>query len=170
MRGGSADGAIYYLARMIKAGEDPLFIARRMIIFASEDIANADPFALVFATNIMQAVHMIGLPEAQLILAHGVAYLSNAPKSTAPMNALFAAYQDIENFPIAPVPLWLKNPANKVLKELGAGKGYIRYEKNNPQAFKNQQFLPDVLKQRSYYDNSQDRQSRRSIPTKDKES
>ncbi len=167
MRGGSADGAIYYLANMLKAGEDPLFIARRMVIFASEDIANADPFAIVFATNVMQAVHMIGLPEAQLILAQGVTYLAHAPKSTAPMDALLTAYQDIENTPVAPVPLHLRNAANRVTKELGAGQGYVRYEQNDPNQFQSQQYLPDVLKHKTYYDSSNDRQPKRSNPKLD---
>lgn len=158
MRGGSADGAVYYLARMLKAGEDPMFIARRMVIFASEDIANADPFAIVFATNVMEAVHMIGMPEAQLILAQGVTYLANAPKSTAPMDALFAAYQDIDTERLDPVPMHLRNAANKVMKELGAGKGYVRYQQNNPEKFKTQQYLPDNLKHKTYYDSSHDRQ------------
>ncbi len=158
MRGGSADGAIYYLARMLRAGEDPVFIARRMVIFASEDIANADPFALVLATNVMQAVHLLGMPEAQLVLAQGVTYLANAPKSTAPMDALFAAYHDIDTLPIMPVPLTLRNAANKVMKDMGAGKGYVRYEHQDPAKFKTQQFLPDNVKHRTYYDSSQDRQ------------
>lgn len=158
MRGGSADGAVYYLARMIKAGEDPMFIARRMVIFASEDIANADPFAQVFATSCMQAAHMIGMPEAQLTLVQCATYLANAPKSTSPMDALFDAYRDIEEQPILPVPLSLKNAANKVMKQIGAGKGYVRYEKNDPQKFATQQFLPDNLKHRRYYDDSLDRQ------------
>ncbi len=158
MRGGSADGAIYYMARMIKAGEDPMFIARRMVIFASEDIANADPFAQILATSVMNAVHMIGIPEAQLILAQGVTYLANAPKSTAPMDALFAAYHDLDTMPIQPVPLSLRNAANKVMKDMGAGQGYVRYEKNNPKKFKTQQFLPDNLIDRHYYDASLDRQ------------
>lgn len=164
MRGGSADGAIYYLARMLKAGEDPMFIARRMVIFASEDIANADPFAIVLATNIMQGVHMVGMPEAQLILAQGVAYLSRAPKSTAPMDALFAAYQDIESVPVAPIPMHLRNAANRVMKELGTGQGYVRYEHQDPQKFKVQQYLPDNLKHRQYYDPTHDRQPRNPRP------
>lgn len=157
MRGGSADAAIYYLARMLKAGEDPVFIARRMVIFASEDIANADPFAISFATSIMQAVHMIGMPEAQLVLAQGATYLANAPKSTAPMDALFAAYKDVEEYPSAPVPLSLKNAANKVMKDMGAGKGYVRYEQIDPEKFRSQQFLPDILKHHRYYDDTHDR-------------
>lgn len=167
MRGGSSDGAIYYLAKMIRAGEDPMFIARRMVIFASEDIANADPFAIVFATNIMQAVHLIGMPEAQLTLAQGVTYLANAPKSTAPMDALYAAYHDIDNLPIGPVPMHLRNAANKVMKDLGAGKGYVRYEKNDPDQFKNQQFLPDNVKHHTYYDASLDRQPKRKSNSED---
>jgi putative ATPase len=165
MRGGSVDGAMYYMARMLKAGEDPMFIARRMVIFASEDIANADPFAIVLATNIMQAVHMIGMPEAQLVLAQSVAYLSNAPKSTAPMDALFAAYHDIDAEPIAPVPIHLRNAVNKVMKELGAGQGYIRYEHQNQKKFKKQQFLPDVIKHHTYYDASADRQPKSKQPS-----
>lgn len=161
MRGGSADGAIHYLARMLKAGEDPMFIARRMVIYASEDIANADPFAIVMATSVMHAVHMVGMPEAQLILAQGVTYLANAPKSTAPMDALFAAYRDIDHYPVLPIPLHLRNASNKVLKEQGMGKGYVRYEWDNPKGYASQTYLPENLKHQRYYDNSRDRQPKR---------
>lgn len=161
MRGGSADGAIYYLARMLRAGEDPMFIARRMVIFASEDIANADPFAIVLATNIMQAVHMVGMPEAQLMLAQGATYLSNAPKSTSPMDALMVAYQDVATLPDAPVPLHLRNAVNKVVHDLGAGQGYTRYERDNPENYAQQTYLPQPLKNRHYYDASLDRQPRK---------
>lgn len=164
MRGGSADGAIYYLARMLKAGEDPMFIARRMLIFASEDIANADPFALVLATNVMQAVHLIGMPEAQLVLAQGVTYLANAPKSTSPMDALFTAYQDVENLPLGSVPLHLRNAANKVTKDIGAGQGYVRYERSDPEEFHKQSYLPDNVKQKKYYDDSLDKRSNPRTP------
>ncbi|HEY1074381.1 MAG TPA: replication-associated recombination protein A, partial [Patescibacteria group bacterium] len=108
-----------------------------------------------------QAVHLIGMPEAQLTLAQGVTYLANAPKSTAPMDALYAAYYDIDNLPIGPVPMHLRNAANQVMKDLGAGKGYVRYEKNDPEQFKNQQFLPDNVKHHTYYDASLDRQPKR---------
>lgn len=164
MRGSSADGALYWLARMLKAGEDPMFIARRMVIFASEDIANADPFAIVLATNAMQAVHMIGMPEAQLILAHATTYLANAPKSTAPMDGLMACYKDIATERLEAVPLHLRNAANSVMKDLDYGKGYVRYERNDPSGYKTQAYLPDNLRDRHYYDNSLDRQPKRQRP------
>lgn len=160
MRGGSADGALYWLARMLKSGEDPMFIARRTVIFASEDIANADPFAQVLATSSMQAVHMIGMPEAQLILAHVTTYLANAPKSTAPMDGLMACYSDIEQERTEPVPIHLRNAANKVMKQIGYGQGYVRYEKIDPTKFEQQTYLPTNLLNKKYYDDSKDRTRR----------
>ncbi|KXK27022.1 MAG: Replication-associated recombination protein A [candidate division WS6 bacterium OLB20] len=109
MRGSDASATLHYLARMLKAGEDPMFIARRMVIFASEDISNAAPTALVLATTCMQAVHMIGMPEAQLILAQTATYLASAPKSIASMTGLFEAMQDLDTQRVEPVPLHLRN-------------------------------------------------------------
>jgi putative ATPase len=136
---------------MIKAGEDPVFIARRMVIFASEDITNADPQALILATATMQAVHMVGMPEAQIVLAQCATYLASAPKSIASYAGLMAAMSDIDEKRLEPVPLHLRNPVNKVYKELGAGKGHIRYEFQDPKNHKNQTYLPDNLIGRKYY-------------------
>ncbi len=154
MRGGDADATLYYLAKMLKAGEDPVFIARRMVIFASEDITNARPNALVLAVNCMQAVHMVGMPEAQLILAQTATYLASAPKSTASMDGLFAAYRDINEFPGASIPMHLRNAPNKVMKAAGYGKGHIRYpykEEKRIGKKVNQKYLPKELEDREYY-------------------
>ena len=127
MRGSNPDATLHYLARMIKAGEDPIFIARRMVIFASEDIGNAQPTALVLATSAMQACHMIGWPEAGLILAQTATYLATAKKSIISTNGLFQALSDIDELNLDPIPLHLRNAPNKVMKSLGYGQGHVRY-------------------------------------------
>ncbi|PIQ73404.1 AAA family ATPase, partial [Candidatus Roizmanbacteria bacterium CG11_big_fil_rev_8_21_14_0_20_36_8] len=127
MRGNKPDATLHYLSRMIKAGEDPMFIARRMVIFAAEDVSNAQPTALVLATSTMQAVHMVGMPEAQIILAQCATYLATAKKSIASYSGLMAAMHDIETMKLDPIPLHLRNPSNKVMKEVGYGKGHVRY-------------------------------------------
>src|SRR3990167_5416767 len=124
LRGSAPDAALYWLARMLKAGEDPGFIARRMVIFASEDIGNAQPTALVLATSSMTAVHMVGMPEAGVILAQAATYLATAPKSRTSYDGLMAAYKDIDEKNLEPVPLHLRNPVTDLMKELGYGKGY----------------------------------------------
>lgn len=153
MRGSDPDATLHYLARMLKAGEDPMFIARRMVIFASEDIGNAQPTALVVATNAMQAVHMIGLPEAQLILGQTATYLSTAKKSIASTSGLFEALNDVEIDNLPSIPLHLRNAANKVMKELDYGKGHIRYAWKEEKEGKNveQEYLPKELKGKVYY-------------------
>ncbi|MDH7476658.1 MAG: replication-associated recombination protein A [Microgenomates group bacterium] len=154
MRGDDPDATLHYLARMIKAGEDPVFIARRMVIFASEDIGNVQPTALVLATSCMQAVHMIGMPEATLILAQTATYLATAKKSIASTVGIQQALSDIDEKNIDPIPLHLRNPENKVMKKLGYGKNHIRYpwliEKKLGKKIK-QQYLPDNLKGKKYY-------------------
>ncbi|MGB9882899.1 MAG: replication-associated recombination protein A [Microgenomates group bacterium] len=154
MRGGDPDATLHYLARMIKAGEDPLFIARRMVIFASEDIGNAQPTALVLATSCMQAVHMIGMPEASLILAQTATYLATAKKSIASSVGIWEALADLEKINPDPIPLHLRNPENKLTKNLGYGAGHIRYpwlvEKQTGKKI-NQQYLPNNLKGKKYY-------------------
>lgn len=127
LRGSNPDATLHYLARMIKAGEDPLFIARRMVIFASEDIGNAQPTALVVATSCMQAVHMIGMPEATLILAQTATYLATAKKSIASTMGISQAMSDIDIERLDPIPLHLRNPVNKVMKSIGYGKDHVRY-------------------------------------------
>ncbi len=154
MRGSKPDAALHYLARMIKAGEDPVFIARRMVIFASEDVGNAQPTALVLATSCMQAVHMIGMPEAKLILAQTATYLATAKKSIASTSGISEALSDIENMQLGAIPMHLRNPSNKVMKQEGYGKGHIRYpwleEKLTGKKIQ-QEYLPDNLKGKKYY-------------------
>jgi len=155
MRGNQPDAALHYLARMIKSGEDPIFIARRMVIFASEDIGNAQPTALVVATSAMQAVHMIGMPEASLILSQTATYLATAKKSIASTVAISQALSDIDNENLDPIPLHLRNPANKVMKKLGYGNGHDRYpwitEKETGRTTE-QEYLPKNLKDKKYYE------------------
>lgn len=154
MRGGDPDATLHYLARMIKAGEDPIFIARRMVIFAAEDIGNAQPTALVVATSAMQACHMIGWPEASLILAQTATYLATAKKSIASTNGIMAAMGDIDTENLDPIPLHLRNAPNKVMKSLGYGQGHVRYpwkvEKETGKKII-QEYLPKNLVGRKYY-------------------
>lgn len=149
MRGSDPDASLYWLARMIKAGEDPVFIARRMVIFASEDIGNAMPTALVVAVNTMQAVHMVGMPEAGIILAHCTTYLAIAPKSRASYNGLMSALKDIDEKRLEPVPLHLRNAATDLMEDLGYGKGYKWTD--DKKFHKQLSFLPENLKDRKYY-------------------
>lgn len=154
MRGNQPDAALHYLSRMIKAGEDPVFIARRMVIFASEDIGNAQPTALVLATACMQAVHMIGMPESGLILAQTATYLATAKKSIASSTGLWSALSDIDEKNLDPIPLHLRNASNKVMKQFDYGKGHVRYpwlaEKQSGQKV-DQEYLPKNLKGKKYY-------------------
>lgn len=154
MRGSDPDATLHYLARMVKAGEDPVFIARRMVIFASEDIGNAQPTALVVATSCMQAVHLVGMPEAQLILAQTATYLATARKSIASSVGLWEALSDIDEENLDPIPLHLRNPENKVMKKLGYGKGHVRYkwlvEKETGKEVK-QEYMPKNLRGKKYY-------------------
>ena len=150
MRGSQPDAALHYLARMIVSGEDPIFIARRMVIFASEDIGNADPHALVLATSCMQAVHMVGMPESQYMLGQTAVYLSTAPKSNACGEAILSAIADIDKERLGPIPLHLRNPVNKVMKGLGYGKGHVRYPWKSPES-PEQEYMPENLKGKKYY-------------------
>jgi putative ATPase len=135
---------------MLEAGEDPLYIARRMIRFASEDIGNADPQALQIAVSAMQAFHFIGLPEGDLALAQATLYLATAPKS----NAIYTAYQyvkkDIREIENMPVPLHIRNPVTSLMKDLGYGKDY-KYPHDYPDHFIEEEYLPENLKGRTYY-------------------
>lgn len=149
MRGNDPDASLYWLARMIKVGEDPVFIARRMVIFASEDVSNAAPTALVLATATMQAVHMVGMPEAGIILAQCATYLATAPKSRSSYNGLMSAMGDIDEKRLEPVPLHLRNAATKMMKDLGYGKGYKWTDE--AKFHQNLEFLPKNLKGRKYY-------------------
>lgn len=150
LRGSDPDAAVYYLARMLEAGEDPLFIARRMIILASEDIGNADPQALQVAVATMEAIQFVGLPEAQLNLAQAATYLATAPKSNASYRALKEAMADVKQTSALPVPLHLRNAPTPLLKNLGCGKDYLYvhdYEGN----YVEQDYLPEKLRGRIYY-------------------
>lgn len=149
MRGSDPDASLYWLARMIKAGEDPVFIARRMVIFASEDISNAQATALVVATSTMQAVHMVGMPEAGIILAQCATYLATAPKSRASYNGLIMAMSDIDEKELEPVPLQLRNAATNLMKDLGYGKDYKWTDDKKFQ--ETIEFMPKNLKNKKYY-------------------
>ena len=142
MRASQPDAAMYYLARMIEAGEDPKFIARRMVIFASEDIGLAQPTALVVANAVFRAVETIGLPEAGINLAHGVAYLANCAKDRSAYDAYKAALEDARKLGNLPVPLKLRNAPTKLMKDLNYGEGYEKYSKES--------YLPEKLKNKKY--------------------
>jgi len=142
MRASQPDAALYYLARMVESGEDPKFIARRMVIFASEDVGLADPKALMVANDVFRAVETIGYPECAINLAHGVNYLSLAPKSRASYNAYFAAVDDVKRHGNLPIPLKIRNAVTKLMRELHYGKGYERYTKDD--------LLPEKLKGKKY--------------------
>lgn len=143
MRASQPDAALYYLARMVDAGEDPKFIARRMVIFASEDIGMAQPTALVVANAVFRAVETIGYPECAINLAHGVVYLSTSKKSRESYDGLRAAQADVKNFGHLPVPLKIRNAVTKLMKNLDYGKGYEIYTKDD--------LLPEKLKGKKYY-------------------
>lgn len=150
LRGSDPDAAVYWLARMLEGGEDPKFIARRMVILASEDIGNADPQALVLATSCFTAVDYVGMPEAQLILAQTATYLASAPKSNASYVAIKSAMEDVRNLPNLPVPLHLRNAPTKLMEDLGYGADY-KYSHDYDEHFTEQQYLPDNLKDKVYY-------------------
>ncbi|MEK7263999.1 MAG: replication-associated recombination protein A [Bacteroidota bacterium] len=150
MRGSDPDAAIYWLARMLDAGEDILFIARRMVILASEDIGNANPMALVIATSCFQAIHYIGMPEARIILAQTVTYLASSQKSNASYFAIEDAMKDVHLLQNLAVPLHLRNAPTKLMKELDYGKNY-KYAHHFTDGFVEQQYLPDNLKEKIYY-------------------
>jgi putative ATPase len=150
LRGSDPDAALYWMMRMIEAGEDPLFIARRMVIFAAEDIGNADPGALQVAVAAKDAFHFIGLPEGRIPLAQAATYLATAPKSNASYLAMLAATQDVEQRGALPVPLHLRNAPTGLMKKLGYGKDY-QYAHNFPDHVVKQQHLPEELKTRKYY-------------------
>ncbi len=160
VRGSDPDAAIFWMARMLAAGEDPKFIARRMIILASEDIGNADPYALTLATSCFTAVTYVGMPEAQIILSQVAAYLAAAPKSNAAIVAMNKALEDVEKFPSVQVPLHLRNAPTTLLKTLRYGKDY-QYVHDYPGHFVRTQYLPDELKDRQYYIPSQEGEEKR---------
>ncbi len=143
MRAGQVDSALYYLSRMIKAGEDPKFIARRMVIFASENIGMAQPTALVVANEVFRSVEIIGLPECGINLAHGVVYLSESKKDRSSYEAYLRAISDVEKYGNLPIPLKVRNPVTKMMKDMDYGKDYDQYSKES--------FLPDKIKDKKYY-------------------
>lgn len=150
IRGSDPDAAVYWLARMLKGGEEPKFIARRMIILASEDIGNADPYALTIATSAFTAINYIGMPEAQLILSQAATYLASAPKSNASYLAIMEAKQDVEATGELGVPLHLRNAPTKLMKQMDYGKEY-KYSHDFEGHFAEQQYLPEELKDKVYY-------------------
>ena len=150
MRGSDPDAALYWMTRMVEAGEDALFIARRMVIFAAEDIGNADPRALQIAIAVKEAVEFVGLPEGVIPLAQGVTYLAGAPKSNASYRAMNAASDDARKLGALPVPLHLRNAPTKLMSNLGYGKEYL-YPHDFADAVVGQGYLPDQLDGRIYY-------------------
>ena len=150
LRDSDPNGALYWLARMLDAGEDPKFIARRMVIFASEDIGNADPLALLVATSVAQAVQFVGLPEAQINLAQGTTYLASRPKDNASYVGLLEALKDAKTHGNLGVPLHLRNAVTSLMKDLGYGTDY-RYVHDDPRARTEQTHLPSPLEDRRYY-------------------
>jgi len=150
IRGSDPDAALYWLARMLEGGEDPLFIARRLVVLASEDIGNASPNALVLAEAAFSAVHKIGMPEARIILAQCVTYLASSPKSNASYVAIEKAMADVKSKPLFPVPLKLRNAPTKLMKDLGYHKDY-RYAHEGKGNFVLENYFPEELKGRQYY-------------------
>ena len=153
VRGSAPDGALYWLSRMIEAGEDPMFIARRLVVLAAEDIGLADPMALPLAVATQQAVHFIGMPEGRIPLAEATVYLATAPKSNSAYAALNRAMEDVREGHNEPVPLHLRNPTAQLAKRMGYGKSY-KYAHDYEGHFVLQDFLPDALRDRRYYEPS----------------
>ncbi|MBR3528718.1 MAG: replication-associated recombination protein A [Bacteroidales bacterium] len=163
MRGSDPNGAVYWLARMIEGGEDPVFIARRMLIFASEDVSNANPNALLLANACFEAVTKIGYPECRITLSQCAIYLANSPKSNSTYMALANAQQAIRRTGDLPVPLHIRNAPTKLMKELGYSDGY-KYAHDYPGNFVDQEFLPDALRGTKFYepgDNARENETRK---------
>jgi putative ATPase len=150
LRGSDPDAALYWLGRMLEAGEDPLYIARRMIRFASEDVGNADPQALQVSVAAMEAFHFIGLPEGDLALAQAAVYLATAPKSNAIYTAFLGVKKDVREVENMPVPLHIRNAPTQLMEDLGYGKDY-QYPHDYPDHFIEEEYLPENLKGRIYY-------------------
>jgi putative ATPase len=154
MRGSDQDAAVYYLARMLYAGEDVKFIARRIMILASEDIGNADPMALCVAASAAQAVERVGMPEAQIILAQAVTYMASAPKSNSAVNAISKAMDVVKHTKTPPVPAHLQDAHYNSSSKLGHGIGY-KYAHNYKNHYVKQQYLPDGLTDEVFYEPSE---------------
>ncbi len=150
LRGGDPDASLYWLARMLEAGEDPLYIARRLVRFASEDIGNADPQALRTALDAAETVRFIGLPEAKLALAQAVTYMAAAPKSNSVYKAYSGAAADVNEHGPLPVPMWIRNAPTRMMKEMGYGRGYI-YPHDDPGGIVSQEYFPSRLEGKVYY-------------------
>ena len=151
MRGSDPHAAVYWLARMVEGGEDPIFIARRMLILASEDIGNANPNALLMATTAMQAVQMIGWPESRIILSQCAIYLACSPKSNSAYTAISAAQAEVKKSGDLPVPLHLRNAPTKLMKDLGYGSNY-KYSHDQPEHASDQEFLPESISGNAFYE------------------
>jgi putative ATPase len=151
MRGSDPDAAVYWMMRMLDGGEDPLFIARRMVIFAAEDVGLADPTALLVATAAKDAIHFLGLPEGRIPLSEAAVYLAAAPKSNSVYRAMLAAAQDVAQYGALPVPLHLRNAPTPLMKDLGYGRGY-EYAHDAPDHIVEHTHLPDELVERQYYE------------------
>jgi putative ATPase len=154
IRGSDPNAAVYYLARMVEGGEDVRFIARRLVILASEDIGNANPTALIMATNAFQAVDMIGYPEARIILAQCAVYLASSPKSNTSYTAIEQALQTVRETGDLPVPLSIRNAPTRLMKDMGYGKGY-QYAHDYAQNFVAMEFLPDAISGKKFYEPGQ---------------
>jgi putative ATPase len=150
LRGSDPDAALYWMLRLLEGGEDPLFVIRRMVIFAAEDIGNADPRALQVAVSCLHAFHFLGLPEARIPLAQTVTYLATAPKSNASYLALAEAQKDVDAHGSLDVPMHLRNAPTSLMKEMGAGKGY-KYPHDFPGGFVDEKYFPDGMPGRAYY-------------------
>jgi putative ATPase len=150
VRGSDPDAAVYYLARMLEAGEDPVFVARRLIVLASEDIGNAEPYALTLANAGFQAVHAIGMPEARIVLAQVTTYLASCPKSNAAYLAIDSAQEDARQNPTLTIPLQLRNAPTNLMKEMKYGQDY-KYPHNHPEHFVDEIYLPESIKNKIYY-------------------
>lgn len=153
MRGSDPDASLYYLARMLESGEDPMFIARRMVIFASEDVGNAEPRAIQVAVAVKDAVHFVGLPEARLSLAQGVTFLATAPKSNASYKALARATEEVRRSGTLPVPMHLRNAPTKLMKTQGYGKGY-EYPHDHEGHHVAADYLPERIRDEKFYEPS----------------
>ncbi|MDB5240033.1 MAG: ATPase, partial [Spirosoma sp.] len=167
LRGSDPNAALYWMARMIVAGEDPVFIARRMVIMASEDIGNANPTALIMATEAIQAIRTIGMPEGRIILSQVAVYLATSPKSNASYVAINEALALAEQTAHLPVPLHLRNAPTKLMKQIGYGKDY-QYAHEHEGNFTLQNFLPDALKGHKLYEpgqNAREQEIRRNLTT-----
>lgn len=151
IRGSDPDAAIYYLARMLEGGEDPVFIARRMVILASEDIGNADPQALNVAVNVLQAVELVGMPEARINLAQGVTYLASCPKSNRSYQAINKAMALVKQKGPLPIPKTFRSSKTKLMKNLGYGENY-KYSHDGDTGWLPQQYLPDEIKDSRFYE------------------